>query len=106
MENIMEVVQERDRAVNLLETGETGDPGRRWAINPLGVGYWRRCTEHYVPLYRNATLRKRAALHGSWQDEYLRLYREKYLKRVRHQQYKHYRYLKKLKEAFPEAEVD
>ena len=50
MENLLDVVAERDRAYHLLETGETGEPGERVATNQLGLQYVRRCKEHYVPL--------------------------------------------------------
>ncbi|ESO07381.1 hypothetical protein HELRODRAFT_125085, partial [Helobdella robusta] len=53
MENILDVVRERNRAYNLLETGKTGEPERRWVYNQLGIGGWRTCTEHYIPLYMN-----------------------------------------------------
>src|SRR6218665_48218 len=80
MENILEVVAERNRAYNLLETGETGEPGRRWAYNQLGMGYWRKCKEQHMPLHANPRLRRVNSLAGPWQHKYLRLMRERRLK--------------------------
>ena len=83
MENILDVIAERDRAVNLLETGETGEPGRRWAYNELGIGGWRKCRENYFPIHMNTKLRQSTSLSGPWQNKWLRLMREKRLKQRR-----------------------
>jgi len=58
MENLLDVVAERDRAYHLLETGETGEPGERVATNQLGLHYIRRCKEHYVPLEYSRKFKK------------------------------------------------
>lgn len=76
MENLLDVVAERDVAFSLLETGESCEPGRRWAYNELGLGYWHKCTEHYVPLHMNNRLRRRTMLSGPWQHRFMRLMRE------------------------------
>ena len=62
MENLLDVVSERDRAYHLLETGETGEPGERVAINQLGLHYIRRCQEHYVPLEYSRKFKKYAVI--------------------------------------------
>ncbi|ELU15648.1 hypothetical protein CAPTEDRAFT_219435 [Capitella teleta] len=104
MENVLEVIKERDRAVNLLETGETGEPGQRWAYNQLGLGYWHQCREHYVPQHYNKVLNARVALSGKWQYRYKRLYREKLMNQEYGKIKKRLMYEKRLKEAFPELE--
>lgn len=73
MENLLDVVQERNRAYNLLETGETGEPGRRWAYNHLGIGFWKKCKEHFKPIH----LSTKNNFHGAWQIPFLKLWREK-----------------------------
>ena len=106
MENVLEVVKERDRAVNLLETGKTGEPGHRWAYNQLGMGYWHRCREHYVPQHLNAVLRKRAAFIGKWQHRFKRLYREKLFNKAFANKKKQEEYQKWLKDSFPDQDIE
>jgi len=79
MENLLDVVAERDVAYSELETGESCEPGRRWAYNELGIGYWRKCKPHLVPLFANTNFRRSTALSGPWQHHYIRLRREKFL---------------------------
>ena len=74
MENLLDVVNERDRAYNLLEHGVTGEAGSRYVFNQLGIGTWRRCTEHYIPLHYNKSFQNK--FNGPWQNKYLRLLRE------------------------------
>jgi hypothetical protein len=84
MENLLDVVRERDTAAALLETGEPPLAGRRrWAYNALGIGYWRKCVEYRVPVHMNNTLRRAGALGGTWQHRYIRLRREAALRRRR-----------------------
>lgn len=103
MENILEVVAERNRAYNLLETGDTGEPGRRWTYNVLGIGYWKKNREHYKPkesmkYYYNFT--------RPWQYKFLRLYQEKKLRQARYQARKEEKQRQKMKEVFPDADID
>jgi large subunit ribosomal protein L47 len=104
MENLLEVVKERDRAVNLLETGETGEPGKRWAYDVLGQGYWHRMKEHYVPLHYNKVLRDRVALAGKWQYKFKRLYRERMYNKKHAYEKKQEEDKAKLDSAFEEVE--
>ena len=77
MENLLDVVAERDRAYNVLETGETGEPGRRWVINALGKGVWRRNTEHTMPIHENPGWKRDSQLpkNPKWATSYKRLHR-------------------------------
>jgi len=82
MENLEEVVRERNRAYNLLETGESGEAERSIVQNFLGIdeGYVQR--EHALPYWRNDD--RRAMLRNRYRAGFLqrsklmyRLYREK-----------------------------
>ncbi|XP_050412568.1 39S ribosomal protein L47, mitochondrial [Patella vulgata] len=53
MENILDVVKERDIAFNLLETGKTGQPEKVTIRNFLGLKYERTVEEHSVPKSMN-----------------------------------------------------
>ena len=81
MENVLEVIQERDRAYNLLETGETGEPEKRWVYNVLGEGYWRNTKEYTVPMQEYKGWLARSDLPSTsrfkWAEKYKKLYREK-----------------------------
>jgi len=81
MENLLDVVMERDVAYSELETGESCEPGRRWAYNELGIGYWRKCKPYMIPLHMNAYFRGTTALSGPWQNPYKKLRRELFLTR-------------------------
>jgi len=81
MENLLDVVMERDVAYSELETGESCEPGRRWAYNELGIGYWRKCKPYMIPLHMNTYFRGTTALSGPWQNPYKKLRRELFLTR-------------------------
>lgn len=105
MENLLDVIAERDNAYSLLETGEKcPQTMRRWAYNELGLGYWHKFSEHYVPLHMNNRLRRRTMFSGPWQHRFLRLMREKRLKerarKLRRIEARH----RAMVEAFPDAE--
>jgi large subunit ribosomal protein L47 len=106
MENLLDIVAERDRAFSLLETGESCEPGRRWAYNELGIGYWQKCTEHRVPLHVSRRFQRTTVLSGPWQHRYIKLRREKLLaerqKKLRHIAGR----LRAYKKVFPDADID
>jgi len=106
MENLLEVVMERDVAFSELETGESCEPGRRWAYNELGIGYWRKCKPYTVPLHMNTYFRGTTALSGTWQNQYKKLRRERNLCRRRFKlirlKGKHVAYANK----FPDAQLE
>jgi len=106
MENLLDVVAERDVAYSELETGESCEPGRRWAYNELGIGYWRKSTPHAVPLHMNTFFRATTRLSGSWQNHYIRLRREKLMnerdRKLRRVRAIHKAYCEK----FPDAKIE
>ena len=103
MENLLEVVAERNRAYNLLETGETGEPGYRWTVDILGRGYWRWRREYYKPPYMKKYYYNYTR---GWQFKYLRLWQEKMLRQRNYKAMKEKKYRDKLKEIFPHADID
>ena len=105
MENILEVVKERNTAYNLLQTGKDGLPGSHEDFDALGRPMTRIHTEHSVPPHMNIINRRKKLL-GRWVLPYLRLWREKVNNR------RHSAYMRKveearaLKEKFPDADVE
>jgi len=81
MENLLDVIRERDVAVSLLETGETPPQVRkRWTNNRLGIGFWKKFKEYPIPIHMNMGMKRTLALTGPWMQKYKRLYREKRLR--------------------------
>jgi len=106
MENLLDVVTERDIAYSELETGESCAPGQRWAYNELGIGYWQKCKPHAVPLYMNTRFRRTTALSGQWQHQYMKLRRER-LMGMRHRSRKGlYAKHKAYTAKFPNTEIE
>ncbi|BFZ23623.1 hypothetical protein BsWGS_26662 [Bradybaena similaris] len=82
MENILEVVKERDNAVSMLDTGKPSEPGGAYVRDFLGRVVWRHFKEYGVPPHMNKTYRLLyprgfKALHL----KYLPLWREKIARR-------------------------
>ena len=73
MENLLDVVTERDRAYHLCEEGITGEGGERRTYDFLGREFLRRNKEHYVPKEMTGKKERRY----QWQQKFLRLQREK-----------------------------
>ncbi|KAL3861235.1 hypothetical protein ACJMK2_007283 [Sinanodonta woodiana] len=103
MENLQQVVKERNEAYNVLETGTTGEHHPRYVKNFLGLTVLKQPREHIIPEYMN---KKYKLLYPNriekWQVKYLRLHREKMLFRYRYQKYQlRKKRLRELKDAFP-----
>ena len=106
MENILLVRDERDKAVNLLETGQTGEPEMIWKKNEIGLAALRHPGEHYVPQEINSAFIARNRLHGKWINRYLRQLREKRLRKMRGLEYRDRKEKEELQKLFPDAEFD
>ncbi|ESO90551.1 hypothetical protein LOTGIDRAFT_96262, partial [Lottia gigantea] len=102
MENILEVIKERNEAYNLLEKGDTGEAPVVTERNFLGLEYKRRLREHTIPKEQNR-------LHNLLHPEecprstkrYINLYKEKLRKEESHHRKKAQRYKDKLIDRFP-----
>ncbi|KAH9510353.1 39S ribosomal protein L47, mitochondrial [Bulinus truncatus] len=57
MENILEVVKERNNAVSLLETGKSAELGGTYVRDFLGRVVWRKFQEYAVPPHMNKAFR-------------------------------------------------
>ena len=106
MENLLDVVAERDRAVNLLETGRSGEPEPYEDKNILGIPEMRTPTEHFVPKHLHPFVIHKKNMSGRWQEKWLVKLAEKKLKHERWQKRHAEKEKKKLKEIFPDAEID
>ncbi|XP_059157617.1 large ribosomal subunit protein uL29m-like [Physella acuta] len=102
MENILEVVKERDNAVSLLETGKPAGPGGAYVRDFLGRVVWRNFKEYGIPPHMNKVYRllyprgfNRVHL------RFLPLWREKVAKQHWYRYNQRMRMYKKLEEKFP-----
>lgn len=79
MENIEEVVRERNRAYHELETGETGERPGKVVYNQIGIKYYYRKSEHVIPYFMNKKWRESRRFGYSGKDVamFLSKYREK-----------------------------
>ncbi|CAH1776192.1 unnamed protein product [Owenia fusiformis] len=106
MENVLKVVKERDRAYNLLEKGETGEPGGYRDTNILGQKYWRKRRESVIPSFMNKTFMARHDHLGVWMNKLRRREIEQKL-RVRTKALRRDRQRKEnLKRRYPNADTD
>lgn len=88
MENILQVVKERDDAISLLETGKPSSPKGAYVRDFLGRVVWRRFSEYGVPPHMNKVYRLLYPRRFRSQHvKYLALWREK-IARYRWYQYK------------------
>ena len=106
MRNIMEVIKERERAINILETGETGEPKVRTAMNFLGMRYNRTEKEHLFPWYMNTKYKMLHPKYEKWMTKYLKLHREKELKMKHRERRKKIRFQEMLLDKFPHLTQD
>ncbi|XP_072245568.1 large ribosomal subunit protein uL29m [Leuresthes tenuis] len=99
------VVQERETALRLLQTGqEKGRPGD-WRKNVFGYIYWYRFKEYAIPWYMNTRYKRKKFYTPPFVQPHIRLRIEKYIRdRTRQANLKKQR-LNKLKERFPQMKV-
>ncbi|KAK3799774.1 hypothetical protein RRG08_025388 [Elysia crispata] len=106
MENILEVVQERNEAVNLLETGNPSHPPGGVVRDFLGRPMYRHFKEYGIPPYMNKVYRLLWPLGGLKRQhlKYLPLWREKIARRRWFEYHRKLRQNRKLIQRFPHLE--
>ncbi|XP_026161386.1 large ribosomal subunit protein uL29m isoform X2 [Mastacembelus armatus] len=99
------VVNERETALRLLQTGqEKGRPGA-WRKNVLGYVYWYRFKEYAIPWYMNKRYMRKKFYTPKFVQAHIRLRIEKYLREKARKANFEKKRLVKLKERFPEMKV-
>ncbi|XP_056132404.1 39S ribosomal protein L47, mitochondrial [Lampris incognitus] len=105
MKRLEMVVNERETALRLLQTGhEKGTPGD-WRRNVFGKVFWQRFKEHVIPWYMNKHYKRRVYYTPKFVEPHVRLRIEKYLRAKARKANLEKRTLAKLKEKFPEMKV-
>lgn len=81
MRNLESVVRERNRAYYELETGETGERPGSYRTNPLGLRFYYKYCQHFLPPHMNKKYFEKRFLVGSSGghavSKFLRLLRER-----------------------------
>nr|CAD7441281.1 unnamed protein product [Timema bartmani] len=79
MENLEQVVRERNRAYFQLETGETGERPGKPSVNAFGLNYFHKMSEHLIPKWMNTAWKKKFVFNkpDPYVKTFLSLYREK-----------------------------
>ncbi|RUS85461.1 hypothetical protein EGW08_006794 [Elysia chlorotica] len=106
MENILEVVEERNEAVNLLETGKPLRPRGGVVRDFLGRPMYRHFQEYAIPPYMNKVYRLLWPLGGLKRQhlKYLPLWREKIARRRWFEYHRQMKQNRKLIQRFPHLE--
>lgn len=99
------VVNERETALRLLQTGqEKGRPGA-WRRNLFGYVYWYRFKEYAIPWYMNRKYRRKVFYTPKFVEPHIRLRVERHLRdKARKASLKRHT-LAKLQEKFPQMKV-
>ncbi|GLV39246.1 mitochondrial ribosomal protein L47 [Carabus blaptoides fortunei] len=108
MENLEEVVRERNKAYHLLETGETGERPTEVVTNQLGLRFRYRHTEHLIPKELNFTWKSRHNFNprGHAVSKFLLHYREKLYNEKRKQRNRDRNHVIGLLKRFPNMDME
>ncbi|XP_039984791.1 39S ribosomal protein L47, mitochondrial [Xiphias gladius] len=99
------VVNERETALRLLQTGqEKGRPGA-WRRNIFGYVYWYRFKEYAIPWYMNKRYKRKRFYTPKFVQPHIRLRIEKYLREKTRKASSKKEAQAKLKEKFPQMKV-
>ncbi|KAK7889463.1 hypothetical protein WMY93_025023 [Mugilogobius chulae] len=99
------VVNERETALRLLQTGqEKGRPGA-WRKNKFGYVYWYRFKEYAIPWYMNTRYKRKQFYTPKFVEPHIRLRIEKHLREKARKKRLQRETDKKLKELFPHMKV-
>uniref|UniRef100_A0A3Q2DVL3 Large ribosomal subunit protein uL29m n=1 Tax=Cyprinodon variegatus TaxID=28743 RepID=A0A3Q2DVL3_CYPVA len=99
------VVNERETALRLLQTGqEKGRPGA-WRRNMFGFEYWYRFKEYAIPWYMNKRYKRKKFYTPYFVQPHIRLRIEKFLREKARKADLKRKSLAKLKERFPQMKV-
>ncbi|KAL7396710.1 hypothetical protein ABVT39_010493 [Epinephelus coioides] len=99
------VVNERETALRLLQTGqEKGRPGT-WRKNTFGYTYWYRFKEYAIPWYMNRRYKRKKFYTPKFVEPHIRLRIEKHLRERARKANLERKVQAKLKEKFPQMKA-
>ncbi|XP_055013695.1 39S ribosomal protein L47, mitochondrial isoform X2 [Boleophthalmus pectinirostris] len=99
------VVNERETALRLLQTGqEKGRPGD-WRKNKFGYVYWYRFKEYAIPWYMNKRYKRKQFYTPNFVEPHIRLRIEKHMRERARKKTLQKQTREKLREKFPQMKV-
>ncbi|CAH1240224.1 MRPL47 [Branchiostoma lanceolatum] len=101
MENLLEVLLEREKALRLLKTGREEEVPGKFLFNVFGQKYYRRFKPYPMPVWMNTSFNKRYWTFPTFVEYYIRLREEKHQKRQFAQAHSERRWWAKMVEKFP-----
>ncbi|XP_030072162.1 large ribosomal subunit protein uL29m [Microcaecilia unicolor] len=101
MSRLDDVIQEREVALRLLQTGQEKDRPGDWRRNCFGQTFWYKFHEWSVPWYVNRNHRSKQFFALPYVNRYLRLRLEKHLRKRARQQTLEAQKQRDLKRRFP-----
>ncbi|XP_022191741.2 39S ribosomal protein L47, mitochondrial [Nilaparvata lugens] len=105
MDNLEEVVRERNKAFHLLETGETGERPFQMVFNKLGLRNFYRMFEHIVPKELNEKYKDHIFFYSYNETKnFVKLFREKLWVKKRRSKLQERRYILQLFKRFPNVD--
>lgn len=108
MENLEEVVRERNRAYYELETGEIGEQPVKSVTGPFGLPVEYRMTEHSIPKETNIDWQKKQESNSNPDDikEFLLKYNEKIRVEKQREQRRNFNHVIGLLNRFPKMDME
>ncbi|XP_078615336.1 large ribosomal subunit protein uL29m-like isoform X1 [Branchiostoma floridae x Branchiostoma japonicum] len=101
MDNLIEVLLEREKALRLLKTGREEEVPGKFLFNVFGQKYYRRFKPYPMPVMMNTSFNKKYWTFPTFVEYYIRLREEKYEKRKFAQAHAERRWWAKMVEKFP-----
>ncbi|KAL6108012.1 mrpl47 [Pungitius sinensis] len=99
------VVNERESALRLLQTGQDKARPGAWRRDKFGHVYWYRFKEYAIPWYMNRRYKRKSFFTPKFVQPHIRLRLEKYLRQRARKSSLERRTQSKLKENFPHANI-
>eukprot|EP00057_Strongylocentrotus_purpuratus_P028715 XP_011683189.1 PREDICTED: 39S ribosomal protein L47, mitochondrial-like [Strongylocentrotus purpuratus] len=105
MENLKDVLKERQEALTELKTGHKEEHPGEWQYTPFGYKRYVKPREYKVPKYMNKLWATKRKWYDPFFGRYLSQHYEQELKRGGRERRRKRSHLLKLKQRFPDSEV-
>lgn len=105
MENILEVIKERDEAYQMLETGHKGEAKKEWRYDILGRPFIYTRQEHLIPEHLNEKYEPNPMGYPKDNQFWLWVNREQELREKKFWENIELKHQRRLKDIWPENEV-
>ncbi|KAL4630800.1 39S ribosomal protein L47, mitochondrial [Arapaima gigas] len=101
MKRLDTVVQEREDAIRLLQTGQERSRPGAWRRDVFGRTYWYKFREYAIPWYLNKRYKRKRFFTPPFVSPYIRLRIEQYMRQKRRERLAEAARQKKLRQRFP-----